>query len=50
MKANKINEWFGRFGAFLIKWRWAVLALFVAVLFISFKGMSKMVQQTSFHR
>ena len=48
MKANKINEWFGRFGAFLIKWRWAVLALFVVVLLISFKGMSKMVQQTSF--
>jgi hypothetical protein len=48
MKAHKINEWFGRYAAFLLKWRWAAIALFAAVMVASFAGMSRMVQQTSF--
>ena len=48
MKSHKINEWFGRYAAFLLRWRWAAIALFVGILLVSFLGMSKMVQQTSF--
>ncbi len=48
MKSHKINQWFGRYAAFLVKWRWMAIALFVIVLLASFYGMSKMVQQTSF--
>jgi len=48
MKSHKINEFFGRYAAFLLRWRWVVLALFAILLFVAFKGMSKMVQQTSF--
>ena len=48
MSSSKINEWFGRYAAFLLKWRWAAIALFAAVMVASFTGMSRMVQQTSF--
>ena len=48
MKSHRINEWFGRYAAFLLKWRWAAIVLFAAVLAASFAGMSRMVQQTSF--
>ena len=48
MKSHKINDWFGRYAAFLLRWRWGAIAFFVAVLLVSFLGMSKMVQQTSF--
>lgn len=48
MKTNKINLFFERYAAFLLKWRWAAIALFAVVLLVSFYGMSKMVQQTSF--
>ena len=48
MESTKINRWFGRYAAFLLKWRWAAIALFVLILVFSFMGMSKMVQQTSF--
>lgn len=48
MKSNKINAFFGRYAAFLLRWRWAAIALFAVVLAVSFIGMSKMVQQTSF--
>lgn len=48
MDSNKINELFGKYAAFLLKWRWAALALFVVILAVSFFGMKKMVQQTSF--
>ena len=48
MSSSKINEWFGRYAAFLLKWRWAAIALFAAVMVASFAGMSRMVQQTSF--
>ena len=48
MKSQKINEFFGRYAAFLLKWRWAAIGLFIVILVVSFLGMSKMVQQTSF--
>lgn len=48
MKSHKINAFFGRYAAFLLRWRWAAIALFAIVLVASFLGMSKMVQQTSF--
>ncbi len=48
MKTQKINKLFERYATFLLKWRWAAIALFVIVLLVSFYGMSKMVQQTSF--
>ncbi len=48
MKSHKINAFFGRYAAFLLRWRWAAIALFAIVLVVSFLGMSKMVQQTSF--
>lgn len=48
MKSNKINAFFGRYAACLLRWRWAAIALFAVVLAVSFIGMSKMVQQTSF--
>ena len=48
MKSQKINRFFERYAAFLLKWRWAALGLFVVILLVSFLGMSKMVQQTSF--
>jgi hypothetical protein len=48
MESTKINKWFGRYAAFLLKWRWVAIALFVIILVLSFRGMSKMVQQTSF--
>jgi len=48
MKSHKINQFFGRYAAFLLKWRWAAIALFAVILIVSFVGMSKMVQQTSF--
>lgn len=48
MKSHKINKFFERYAAFLLKWRWAAIALFAVVLLVSFYGMSKMVQQTSF--
>ena len=48
MKSHKINEWFGRYASFLLRWRWAAIAVFAAVMVASFIGMSKMVQQTSF--
>lgn len=48
MKSHKINMFFGRYAAFLLRWRWAAIALFAIVLVASFLGMSKMVQQTSF--
>jgi len=48
MESTKINKWFGRYAAFLLKWRWAAIALFVVILVFSFFGMSRMVQQTSF--
>ena len=48
MKTNKINLFFERYAAFLLKWRWAAIALFAVVLLVSFYGMSRMVQQTSF--
>ena len=48
MKSHKINKFFERYAAFLLKWRWAAIALFTVVLLVSFYGMSKMVQQTSF--
>jgi len=48
MESTKINKWFGRYAAFLLRWRWAAIALFVILLVLSFLGMSRMVQQTSF--
>lgn len=48
MNSHKINEHFGRYAAFLLKWRWLAIALFVIVMIVSFNGMTKMVQQTSF--
>ena len=48
MESTKINRWFGRYAAFLLRWRWAAIALFAVILVLSFLGMSKMVQQTSF--
>ena len=48
MKTQKINKFFERYATFLLKWRWAAIALFIIVLLVSFYGMSKMVQQTSF--
>ena len=48
MKSHRINQFFGRYAAFLLRWRWVVIALFAVLLFVAFKGMSKMVQQTSF--
>lgn len=48
MESTKINKWFGRYAAFLLKWRWAAIAVFVVILVFSFLGMSRMVQQTSF--
>lgn len=48
MKSHKINQFFGRYAAFLLRWRWAAIALFAVILIVSFIGMSKMVQQTSF--
>ena len=48
MESTKINKWFGRYATFLLKWRWAAIALFAVILVLSFIGMSKMVQQTSF--
>ncbi len=48
MNSHRINKFFGRYAAFLLKWRWVAIALFVIILMISFFGMSKMVQQTSF--
>ncbi len=48
MKTHKINAFFGRYAAFLLRWRWAAIALFAVMLVASFLGMSKMVQQTSF--
>lgn len=48
MKSHRINKFFERYAAFLLKWRWAAIALFLIVLLVSFYGMSKMVQQTSF--
>jgi len=48
MKTQKINKFFERYATFLLKWRWAAIVLFVIVLLVSFYGMSKMVQQTSF--
>ena len=48
MKSHKINAFFGRYATFLLRWRWAAIALFAIVLVASFLGMSKMVQQTSF--
>ncbi len=48
MNSHKINQFFGRYAAFLLKWRWAALGLFALILIVSFFGMSKMVQQTSF--
>ena len=48
MKSHRINKFFERYAAFLLKWRWVAIALFVIVLLVSFYGMSKMVQQTSF--
>ncbi len=48
MNSNKINHYFEKYAAFLLKWRWAAIALFVGVMLIAFNGMSKMVQQTSF--
>ncbi|MCR5352082.1 MAG: MMPL family transporter [Bacteroidales bacterium] len=48
MNSHKINELFGRYAAFLLKWRWAAIALFAIVMLVSFIGMSKMVTQTSF--
>lgn len=48
MNSHKINKFFGRYAAFLLKWRWGAIALFAIILIASFIGMSKMVQQTSF--
>ena len=48
MKSHKINEGFGKYAVFLLKWRWMAIALFAALMLVSFWGMSKMVQQTSF--
>ena len=48
MKSHRINKFFERYAAFLLKWRWVAIALFAVVLLVSFYGMSKMVQQTSF--
>ncbi len=48
MKSHKINKFFERYAAFLLKWRWVVISLFAVVMVVSFYGMSKMVQQTSF--
>ena len=47
MKSHKINQFFGRYAAFLLRWRWAAIAIFAVILAVSFHGMSKMVQQTS---
>lgn len=48
MNSHKINEWFGSAASFLLRWRWAVIALFAVVMATAFFGMTKMVQQTSF--
>ncbi len=48
MKSHRINKFFERYAAFLLKWRWVAIALFAVVMIVSFYGMSKMVQQTSF--
>ena len=48
MNSTKINQFFGKYAAFLLKWRWAALGLFAVIMVISFIGMSKMVTQTSF--
>ncbi|MCR5519442.1 MAG: MMPL family transporter [Bacteroidales bacterium] len=48
MNSTKINQLFGKYAAFLLKWRWAALGLFAVIMVISFIGMSKMVTQTSF--
>ena len=48
MKSHRINKFFERYAAFLLKWRWVAIALFAVVMVVSFYGMSQMVQQTSF--
>ena len=48
MNSHTINQFFGRYAAFLLRWRWAAIAMFAVILIVSFVGMSKMVQQTSF--
>lgn len=48
MKSHRINKFFERYAAFLMKWRWVAIALFAVVVVVSFYGMSQMVQQTSF--
>lgn len=48
MKSHRINKFFERYAAFLMKWRWVAIALFAVVMVVSFYGMSQMVQQTSF--
>ena len=32
MKSHKINQFFGRHAAFLLRWRWAAIALFAVIL------------------
>jgi predicted RND superfamily exporter protein len=44
MKSHKINQFFGRYAAFLLRWRWAAIAIFAVILAVSFHGMSKMEQ------
>lgn len=31
MKSHRINEFFGRYAAFLLRWRWVVIALFAVL-------------------
>lgn len=45
MKSHRINQFFGRYAAFLLRWRWVVIALFAILLFVAFKGMPYVTQQ-----
>lgn len=48
MKIESINRRFGVFAQWLLRWRWAVLALFAAAMVFAVLGMKRMVVQTSF--
>ena len=36
MKSHRINQFFGRYAAFLLRWRWVVIALFALSTLFSF--------------
>jgi predicted RND superfamily exporter protein len=48
MNIQKINNWFEKQASGIIKFRWLILFLFVAVVGISFMGLKKLVMESSF--